>query len=83
MKRASRLASGWHRARGLQRATDKNGLTCFWIHDNGTQIFQGRPDLTQRFVYRLCRPDGTSSDFSFLADAKAAGTAATTLPLPL
>jgi hypothetical protein len=74
MKRKAQSASGWHRARGLQRATDKAGLTCFWIHDNRTQIFQGRSDPLHpsRFVYRLCRPDGTSSDFSFLADAKAA-----------
>jgi hypothetical protein len=47
------------------------------MHDDGTEIFQGRPDAaaaadhySRRFVYRVVRPDGTITDFANIKDAK-------------
>ena len=62
---------GWHHARGVRKGL----LGLSWRHDNGSAIFQGRPDplRPKYFVYQLERPDGTTQDFALLAAAKDAG----------
>ena len=68
------MKTGWHRSKVRLRS---GTLVRTWIHDDGTEIFQGCPDAaaaadhySRRFVYRVVRPDGTITDFEHIKDAK-------------
>lgn len=55
---------GWHHA--THRTVER--LTHTWTHDDGWEIWQGRPVRT--FFYRRVAPDGTTKDFPTLKAAK-------------
>lgn len=60
--------------RGEWKRDAAMGLWCTWVHSNGCQIWQGRPftDDPRRFIYRLKRADGSTTDHRLLTEAKRA-----------
>ena len=62
---------GWHYGKRWIR---KGGLSLSWVHDNGSEIYQGRPDPKNQkyFIYQLHKPDGSIQNFRLLLDAKRA-----------
>lgn len=69
---------GWHHAHGKRHLTANLSLS--WRHDNGAEIYQGRP-AGKRFVYRVRLSNGQDHDFTMLVDAKGFGAIAI-LPAP-
>lgn len=72
-----RANSGWHRA-NHQPKHPALKLWRTWVHDNGCEIWQGRPfpERQQHFIYRLVRPDKTTVDCIWLSEAKKRGLGA-------